>query len=156
VTPANEEKLGMSILRNLQRLRRCISPCIAAGLYVSSFFLPGGSLKILENAETETTFSGLHLFCVGLGGLLDFRPSEGTWWTFFAGWLANPLIWVAWVASIRGRFRTCRIAAATAIVLTLPALISDVAHISQYPAYWVWIGSALVLFAQRLIRSARH
>jgi hypothetical protein len=70
-----------------------------------------------------TVYRGVDAFMDGFNVLLEWEPAKADWWILAGAWLANPLLWVAWVSMVAGWQRVCRATALLAVLLCLPVLV---------------------------------
>ena len=67
------------------------------------------------------------------------------WWWYLAAWIANPLIWIALVTTLLGRYRIAFGTSAAALLLGFTVLIWASGMVAPHPGYWTWLSSACVL-----------
>jgi hypothetical protein len=115
--------------------------CLSALLYLGALRAPALSL----GGNTERLASGSTLLLQG-------------WRTLQAGypeWLANPLLWFAWLAAARGHSRLALASALLALALMSGFLLRErldwpAAHlgapvVQRHLGYWLWTASAFTM-----------
>jgi hypothetical protein len=123
---------------------------IAIVFYVAAFFLP--TVAPFNPANSDTVFDGADAFAAGWRALLAFAPEESDYWLMSAAWLANPLIWLAFIATIVGRRQVCWVTAIAGLLLCLVALVRFGRTVGNNPGYWAWVASAAVLTVGSFLR----
>ena len=101
-----------------------------------------------------------------------WAPSWGLllfgWIGIFSGtvaWLANPVMFLAWIKFFSGRYRTATLFAAIAAALILSFLLTKTVVSSETPTYskvvgygvgyWFWLASAVALLIGSLLEWVR-
>ena len=124
---------------------RCAVASGAAFLYAASLMLPTASP--FNQTFSDTVYAGWEAFQIGWRALLAPVLTATEWWVLAGAWIANPLIWIAYAATLVGWRRVCLFAASVGLVLCLLVLWWYSAMIVRYPGYWLWVGSDALLFA---------
>jgi hypothetical protein len=82
---------------------------VAAVLYIVSFFLPTAAPFNPEFSDKLLT--GWDAFQAGWRAVQSFELREPDAWIFGAAWLANPLCWIAGMATLYERRRVAGVTA---------------------------------------------
>lgn len=94
---------------------------------------------------SDTVYSGAHAFRAGWRAIMAFEPKEVDFWLLSAAWLANPVLWISFVAAGCGRWRIASVFSSCGLVLSLTVLLRFSSMVVGYPGFWAWSGSASIL-----------
>jgi hypothetical protein len=126
------------------------SLALATILYVASMFLPIASFTLFGS---RNTFPGWFGFLAGMLAPFSVRagaPPELLW--EFASWFANPAFWASLCYLTVRKFRASLLTAALSVLLAVVAIGEVVkTELWQWPAYWTWLGSFVVLTLGALV-----
>lgn len=122
---------------------RYVIVAIAGMLYFASMLLP--TVSPFNPQFSEHVYPGWQAFRAGWQSLLNFEPSEPDCWVVGGAWLANPLTWLAAVATLTGFRRVATVSAWAGVVLCLSVLLRFSVTIAGHPGYWCWLASVGLL-----------
>ena len=136
--------VGMRSTSAKTAMHRPIWALVAAtvGLYCTSLLLPTTSFW-------KESISGYVTFLLGLVMLLGGEPREISWWLIVSCWSANVAIVSGVILLATNRLRAAWIAGLCGVVLALSGLPVIYSDVSNYPGFWVWLGSAALLAGWR-------